>query len=294
MELVYFIYPTCDGGCKHCWSSDILLGRYKSYDWHRRLIATLENKRDLFSEVKISGGEPFLHPDIGKIVGAVQEHWGDDIPIKILTSGREFVSVKSGKIGIDETKDNILRFIPNLKNISIEMSADEYHLQSLASKNKWNVEEQKNNFKNYISNFMLACFELQSQNLFFKGPKLKIHCEEHRANYHREELLSWIPDEWWEKNIILTEGLVYSGNAKKLSKTFKIKPSLQISYFLLPGVDFFEQPQTTLAQGFTKRNNMIYLDTCDDAAVLISGWWNLIDRYADYESIKISNGGNKL
>ena len=279
-ELVYFIYPSCDGNCKHCWSSDIVLGRIKPIEWHYRLIEQLKDME--YSVIKLSGGEPFFNRDIGKIAARIHEVLGKEIPIQIFTSGRLFVNIDEGEQGVYKTKAALDSLFADYDNISIEMSVDEYHLQVLKRIYKSEIDDDLLPFM-YISNFMKACFMIKKEHPRFLGPKLKIHCEEGRMKYHKE-LFAWFPPEWWEKYVLITEGLAYSGNGKNLEKTFKVVPSDKMSYFLLPGVDFYDEPQSDRGQRFQKKGKTVYLDSAD-SAVIISGWWNIINREAEYTVI---------
>lgn len=284
IELVYFVYPSCDGGCEHCWSSDMLMGRYKNFDWHCKVIEKLA-ELNTYSLIKLSGGEPFKNKELGKIAEQIHKKIGSDVPIQIFTSGRPFVSMKDGEEGVLETKKMLDTYFSNYDNISIQLSVDEYHLKVLKRLHSSKANEEDLVY-NYIQNFMQACFVLMKEHPGFLGPKLKIHCEEGHLELHKK-LFSWFPEEWWRDYVILTEGLVYAGNAKCLERTFKIQPSNMLSYFLMPGVGFFDEPQTKRALKFSNQEKNIYLDDMDDSAILIHGWWNLINRDAEYTSIHL-------
>lgn len=280
-ELVYFIYPTCDGNCKHCWSSDIRLGRYMDINWHLDKLKRI--KKMNFSLIKLSGGEPFYNKEIGKISKAIYEEFGDSVSIQIFTSGRPFVSLNKGDRGILETKHNIEQYFKNYDNVSIHMSVDEYHLLVIKNRNKDKFVDYNDLSYTYINNFMNACFLLKKEHPEFDGPKLKIHCEKGRMEYHKQ-LYKWFPSEWWELYVIITEGLAYSGNAKKLENSFKVLPSSKMSYFFLPGVGFYKNKQTVNGIEFDDNGEIVYLDDAE-SAIIINGWWNLIDRRADYMTI---------
>lgn len=283
-ELVYFIYPSCDGNCEHCWSNDLMLGRCKPLDWHYRMIEKLVQMRP-FSCIKLSGGEPFKNKDVGKIARRIHDVIDKELPIYIFTSGREFVSVKSGEEGILETKKNLDKYFSSYDNISIQLSVDEYHLKVLKR-----IYKACDNFEeltfHFIYNFIKACEMINKEHPSFLGPKLKIHCEEGHMEYHKK-IFSWFPFDWWEKYVIITEGLVYSGNAKQLKNTFKIQESDMMSYFLLPGVAFYPNGRTKRAERFQAGLESVYLDDSENTAVLIGGWWNLINRKAEYTLINI-------
>lgn len=286
IELVYFIFPSCDGQCKHCWSSDIMLGRYRSTNWHKKLIDAIKIKDFSYKVIKLSGGEPFFHKGIGEISSYIHNVLGQDIRIEIFTSGRTFVSIKEGREGIEETYNALLGIFKDFSNLSIQLSADEFHLQVLQDKYGWENKEALLMFQQYLTNFVSACLKIKEDNPKFLGPKLKVHCATGRKAYHQNQLLGWVPNHWWTM-IELTEGLVYSGRAKDLSDSFKIEPSDKISYFLLPGVDIYTTPQTPRAEKFHSKNGEVYLDDAGDSALMIYGWWNLINREAVYNKITI-------
>lgn len=284
IELVYFIFPSCDGQCKHCWSSDLMLGRYKSSNWHKKLIDKLKKKDFSYKVIKLSGGEPFFHQGIGEISSYIHNVLGQDIRIEIFTSGRTFVSIKEGMDGIEETYNSLLSIFKDFSNLSIQLSADEFHLQVLQDKHGWDAKETHLMYQRYLTNYVSACLKIKEDNPKFLGPKLKIHCAAGRKEYHQDQLLSWVPNHWWSL-IELTEGLVYSGRAKNLPDSFKIEPSGMMSYFLLPGVDIYANPQTSRAEKFHSKNGDVYLDDADESALIIYGWWNLINREAVYNRI---------
>lgn len=279
MELVYFIFPTCDGKCKHCWSSDMHMGRYMHFDWHKKMIAEL-SERYIFKEIKISGGEPFFHPDIGLIIKEIRNRVGLDVPITVFTSGRTFVSDKKGDEGIFETKQRIIETFSEFRNVSIHLSADEFHMDVIKEKRAWSQKDETILFQNYIENFINACIELKKDEPMFVDPKLKIHCQKGRIEYHKNTLLSWIPELWWDRYCILTEGLVKSGRAKMLDESYCIEGNLDmLSYFLFPGVDFFDERKTALGERFKDATEHdIYMDASSSSGLIIPGWWNIINR----------------
>lgn len=284
IELLYFVYPTCEGNCRHCWSHDLMLGRQKPLDWHYKMISRLADFAT-YSVIKLSGGEPFLNRDLGKIAMRIHQDIRPDLPIQIFTSGRPFVSTQSGPEGVAETKANLNAYFSNYDYISIQMSADEYHLE--AFRRLYHIESEDNTlFCQMIRNFMAACLELKAEHTAFLGPMLKLHCGEERLEAHRA-MYAWFPAEWWQKYVLLTEGLVNAGNARSLEHTFQLQPSEQLSYFLLPGVDFYPIPWTKRAVPFDNKSGQVYLDDATDSAVIIEGWWNLIDRKAEAITLRL-------
>lgn len=287
IELVYFVFPKCDGNCAHCWSSDTKLGTYKDLNHHKKLIDALKKENYEYSQIKLSGGEPFYNKDVGKIAEYIHYKLGSNIPINVFTSGRPFVSLKEGAAGITETEENLKKFFKDFANISIQLSVDEFHLKVLCEKYHWGRNQKKKLFRNYITNFVEACLRIKKSQPLFLGPKLKIHCQNGRIRYHVSYLFDWMPKFWWEEYCCLTEGLVCSGNAKTLKNTFKINESDKTSVFLLPFVDFYSQPVTNDFQIYDVNSKKLYLDESNHSAILIEGWWNLIDRKAIYRKILV-------
>lgn len=280
MELVYFVYPVCDANCAHCWSHNIMMGRKISIEEHYRIIDEIDIK--MYSMVKISGGEPFLYDDLHNIISYMRRRWGENIPIVIFTSGRQLLSLDKA-----ELERNIQRKLGVYKNISLQLSVDEFHVEVLNYKYKW-VALTKDRMHIIISNFIDSCSYIKDEVDKTFDFKLKMHCGKGRVDYHVHDLYDWIPNEWWNKYIILTEGLVKSGNAKKMEDAFEITESNLISHFLFPGVSFGNKPRTRNAIEFKDKNNMpVFLDDDNKKATVIIGWWNVINKYADFYSISI-------
>lgn len=288
-ELVYFVFPFCNGSCAHCWSSDRLLGRVKPLSWHELLIQKLCSIRHDFSEIKISGGEPFLYDELGRFPELIHSYFNPTIPISIFTSGRPFVSWEKGDKGVEYIYLFLTKSITNFDNLSIQLSVDEYHIHSMSKFFGWETTETENNACSFITNFISACEYIKDKHPLFLGPKLKIHCNNNRAAYHKEKLFHWFPDKWWNHYVILTEGLIACGRGESLRGTIKLREDGPVSHFLLPGVDFYDTPQTSRAIKYKKwdASTCTFLDDAPNYAVLMEGWWNLTNRIAKYESISI-------
>jgi uncharacterized Fe-S cluster-containing radical SAM superfamily protein len=76
----------CNLACDYCCaeSSPRAPARHLPVELARAAVA--EFSRDGGTEVMITGGEPFLHPDLGDIIDAVVEH----VPVTVLTNGMVF------------------------------------------------------------------------------------------------------------------------------------------------------------------------------------------------------------
>ena len=132
-----------------------------------------------------------------------------------------------------------------------------------------------------VKNFLAAC-EIIASNREFGGGKIKIHAETGRLNYHRQEIFFWLDDATWESKVISSEGLIRSGSAKNIDSATELLPSSQLSLFLLPGAEFYQEPQTRKAQKYQNPENQsfIYLDVAriGGCGASIIGWWNIINK----------------
>ena len=283
IEVVYFAYPTCDGNCSHCWSHDISLGTVVPLKVHLENIRKL--KKIKISDFKISGGEPFFNKDIGTIIKTAKKELKKS-NIIIFTSGRPFISKKSGIDGINETYKNLTNIIDNFNNISIHMSIDEYHALVLKNKDKSDLTQEEL-INIHVKNFIGAC-KLIKRNYKKFDYKLKLHVNIGRIEYHRKYYYPWMSDYFWNKHVIATEGLIKSGNAKNIKNSFKIKPSDMWSLFVLPGTNFVLNSDKYISKFYNKQiDKYEYLIKDNNESIIIAGWWNIIDRNSCY--IKISD-----
>lgn len=286
IEVVYFIFPTCNGNCSHCWSNKMKLGTVVPYEQHKKNIEKISLLN--IKEIKLSGGEPFFNKDIGKIIEFTKNKLKNS-KITIFTSGRPFVSTKRDKIGIEETYKNLCSKIKNFNNISIHMSADEYHADAIKRLSKSNLPKEEL-LKNHVQNFIGACEKIKKDYPKFDY-KLKIHVDFNRLEYHRNHLYSWMDNEFWNNNVIKSEGLIRSGNAEKLKTSIKLEPSNQWSLFVLPGVDFVTETDKYIDL-FIDNNKNLKLIPKTSEGIVIAGWWNLINKEAYY--FKLSDINDKV
>ena len=295
-ELVYFIHPFCDGNCKHCWSSDIELGSLVNLEWHKSFTPKLRGLK--IRELKISGGEPFLNKDIRAIIDYIREYLPVEIPITIFTSGRNFLSVKENASGVDEIVNYLKSIINNFTNLSIHLSADEFHAETLYKHlyNVRNTELTETEIKQseqlmgiFVKNFISACEKLKKENPNFNGGKLKIHCDIGRLQYHRNTIYNWMDDNSWSKYAIGTEGLIKTGNAKNIENATEIVESDRWSFFVLPGVKIFETMQSNKSVKYYSKelNENFYLDTEKNSGIIFAGWWNIINKTLCYKNISL-------
>ncbi|MBP6989694.1 radical SAM protein [Candidatus Shapirobacteria bacterium] len=292
-EVVCFLHSYCDGTCAHCWSSQTFLGRIMPIEWYKTFWQHVDPAR--VKEIKLTGGEPFLYRDIGKVVEVIRSWLGPEIPIRIFTGGKSIVSLKSGKKGIEETVQKILQTGVIFENVEIHLSADEHHAGSLYRASKGirlrpTLQEDilyMNQFgipflQTQVKNFLAACEVLVANNKDFGGGKIKVHAETGRLNYHRQEIFSWLSDADWENKVISSEGLIKSGSAKNIESATELSPNSQLSLFLLPGAEFYRKPQTIKAQEYQnpENQNTVYLDVArvGGRGASIIGWWNIVNR----------------
>lgn len=279
IEIVYFAFPKCNGNCAHCWSSNMELGNIVPISKHKENLDALSLLK--VSELKISGGEPFFNPNIGEIIEYARDRFKDS-KITIFTSGRTFVSKKDGEEGIIETYNNLCNKIKNFNNISLQMSADEYHADVLKRLNPKSEKSKEELLNIHVKNFVFACKRIKK-----KYPKfeyyLKTHVNFNRLEYHKKLFQSWMSEKFWDEKVIKSEGLIKSGNASKLKDSIEIEESNQWSLFVLPGVDFVEKAEEYLEkfQDFSDDRNL-YLVKKPPESIVIAGWWNLINRKAYY------------
>lgn len=293
-ELVYFLSPYCDGTCAHCWSSDVLLGRYVSLDWHEGFWYKIAPEK--LSEIRLTGGEPFLHKKLGSIVKIVAKHTKNEVPIKVFTSGRHFISLEKGEKGVKKTKSNLLALGVVERNIEIHLSADEYHAGALyrylAGKNQTvlSVREQEEVNKLgepflrvMVDNFLEACRQLKEDSGdIFGGAMLKIHTDIGRLDYHRNIIFGHLSHNVWDKQVVSSEGLIKSGRAIENISGSKIISGGMESIFILPGAEFFLTPQSQRSQKYLDETNQrfYFLDYAkkESKGAFLLGWWNIINR----------------
>ncbi len=280
MELVYFAYPSCDADCAHCWSHDMLMGRAVPLETHRLIIDALDI--GTYSNIKLSGGEPFINRDLPGILRHMRDKWGSGIPISVFTSGRQILDEDK-----ETLKKNIIDKLGVFDNVSLELSVDEFHVEMLKKRFGWG-QSFSDELRIMVSNFIEACLSIKEEYEDSFSMRLKMHCAQGRRDYHVNGLYKWMPKEWWDDYVLITEGLADAGNARKLSGTFKVVESEMMSHFLFPGVSFKDYAEGGNAEAFTDKNGKTcYLVDNSSAATIIRGWWNVIDRVADFYEIHI-------
>lgn len=274
LEIVYFVFPTCNGNCEHCWSSKMQLGKVVGTKQHIKNLKLLSSLN--VSELKLSGGEPFFNKSIGEIISYAKNQFKNS-KITIFTSGRPFISTKKGKEGINETYNNLIDIIDNFNDISLQLSADEYHAKVLKRMHQEINLSKEEMLKNHVINFIGACKRLQTNFPRFDY-KLKIHVDLGRLEYHRKTLFKWADDKFWEEKVIGTEGLVKSGNAMVFENSFILKPNNNWSLFVLPGVDIVDNSDRCIDTFIDCNNKEVKLVSKNEESIVIAGWWNLINK----------------
>lgn len=293
-QIVCFISPFCDGTCAHCWSSETFLGRFMPIEWYDKF--WMQVKSTQLEEVRLTGGEPFLYHSIGELIDLMRKHLGGNIPIRIFTSGRGVVSLKKNEVGVEETVNALLARGVVKDNVEIQLSADEYHAGALYRANLAVRErprsQQKIEEANQLGvpllqiqakNFLSACDILKSgKNGDFSGGKLKIHAATGRLDHHRSVIFSWLTDEKWNTRVIASEGLIMSGAAVMLNGSLPLTESDQLSLFIFPGAEFYQEPITEKAQTYQdhEKQRQAFLDIArkEGQGAAIIGWWNVINR----------------
>lgn len=198
-------------------------------EWYKTFWQGVNPSR--IEEIRLTGGEPFLYRNIGKVVKIIRSSVGIEIPIRIFTGGRNIVSLKSGKEGIEETVQMILQTGVVSGNVEIHLSADKHHTGSLyrvirgirlrptsreeiLDMNRLGIPL----LQTQVKNFLAACKILVASNKRFGGGKIKIHAETGRLNYYRQEIFPWFSDADWENKVISSEGLIKSDQLRILSQ----------------------------------------------------------------------------
>lgn len=262
-------------------------------EWHEAFWQGIDPSK--IEEIKLTGGEPLLYKDIGKVIKIIRQSLGLKIPIRIFTGSRKIISLEPGERGVDETIQKILQTGVVLENVEIHLSADEHHAGSLfrASRgirsrpiSREDIEGMNKLgiplLQTQVRNFLTACDILVASNRRFGGGRIKIHAETGRLNYHRQEIFPWLNDATWKSKVISSEGLIKSGSAKNIDSSIELLPSSQLSLFLFPGAEFYEKPQTKKAQEYQNLENQgtVYLDVgrIGGYGASIIGWWNVVNR----------------
>ncbi|MGC8544691.1 MAG: radical SAM protein [Athalassotoga sp.] len=297
-EVVYFLNPFCSGTCAHCWSANKLLGSYMPVEWHISFFERANFKK--IKELRITGGEPLEYKKISIVLDKiVEKNQTFHIPIRILTSGRNILSIKEEQIGIEEALEKLLSIGIVRESVEIHLSADEHHAGSfydyLIGRNIpiQNLSEiyQRNEkgirlMKIAIKNFLAACKKLKEIVPGFRGCYLEIHCEKGRLSYHKN-IYSFISDEEWKQYVIATEGLFNSGRALNLGNNISIPIDKHPPIFIIPGAKFVsESPSSNLYECYElrekgKTSEKIYLVPTfkDSQGAAIIGFHNLVYNY---------------
>ena len=286
IELVYFCFPGCDGRCRHCWSSGTFLGRNVPPDWHCDFWRNVDGSR--LSSIKISGGETFLYRDLPRLVQLIREHVGYGVKIKLLTSGRPFVSLSIGQTGVDETLAAMVGMDLPLRNLEIHLSADEHHAlpwirtYSRRTSTRSFFPTAESLLTTAVSNFLGACARLKADEPSFGG-RLKIHAGRGRLAWHRQFLYPWIDDTQWESFVDCSEGLVDTGRASETGTgDYFLHSGTARSLFIIPGTTFDDAPSSRHSQRYSAcgDNSGAFLNASrhkgDGTCVL--GWWNLVNK----------------
>jgi len=73
-EIYLYITGSCNLNCRHCWIDPVFSGKIEKYLPWTDLKGIIEQAQEIgLSTVKITGGEPFLHPQMVEILYALRE-----------------------------------------------------------------------------------------------------------------------------------------------------------------------------------------------------------------------------
>ncbi|MDO6684604.1 MULTISPECIES: radical SAM protein [unclassified Agarivorans] len=286
-ELVYFCFPRCDGDCQHCWSHNVYLGRKVPADWHEDFWKNVDSSR--LSSIKLSGGETFLYKELPHLIEIIRQNVGNEVPIKLLTSGRPFVSLLSGEDGIEETLSAMKSMGLQWDNLEIHLSADEHHANSWKRVSSIKYSEDLTHLLpndllvNAVRNFLGASSRLKFTHPTYDG-KLKIHTAHNRLSWHRNALYHWIDDSIWKEAVDSTEGLIDSGRASQNGIGEKyLHSGTSQSIFIIPGTSFSLNSTSPQSERYVSCDGRqtVYLNPSKNkgSGSCVLGWWNLINRH---------------
>lgn len=273
-EIVYFVTNRCNNNCSHCWSKQNFLGADVELYKHEEIIGSLNPER--ISTFKLSGGEVTLFPQLNQLIVASRKYLRKTIPIQVFSNGRFLFDTNGKAKHKDAIYEYIFKLLPQNSNISLQVSADEYHIGSFCRKYGICFEDGVNEYNKAI---MRAIEIFETYGNESNTLKIKLHCNAGRAQFHQAHIYKDFPKEYWEKYFILTEGLVKAGNGKTLDGTTEIQPSERWSAFIMPGAEFKESPSQLTKDIFNSGIKNYYLDSNPyGKGSVILGWWNLINR----------------
>lgn len=293
-ELVLFVSPVCNSSCAHCWSYNTYLGKMVDLDWYANFFSKLNVDR--IEQIKLSGGESTLYPQLPELLTLIRRFVPDYIPIHIFTNGRTLIPTDRNAMAIETAMQKILKLIGHNQNICLQISGDEHHAGSLwramngiltppilLEEIRRDNEMGQGYLKNMILNFLDSCEKISNDYKELKFTyKVKLHCEKGRLDFHRTQLYSDISDETWARCMVCSEGLIHAGNAEKLPDTVQLKTDENfLSLFVFPGAHFLSYPETKRDQAYHDVTGRVYYlsgSRKKEAGVVMFGWWNLIQQ----------------
>ena len=276
MEMVCFVTNKCNNNCGHCWSKSTYLGRDMPLAWYENFLGGLNYSN--ISQIKFSGGETLLYPNLKDLMLLVRSN-DASIPIGIFTNGSFLFSENGYAKTTEEMISAICELVGDISNVSLQISADEFHIGAFSQKRGVSLKTGQERYALFVLNFIEACDYLEKKLSKFSG-KVKLHCDINRASHHRDIIYREINSDLWEKYVILTDGLIRSGNANSILTANYIQESDAWTAFILAGAQFSNHRGSGNSQEYEYNGTTVYLNEADSdsAGAVILGWWNLINK----------------
>ena len=270
-EIVYFLTSKCNQNCSHCWSKNTFLGSDVDLATHKKILSNFDY--DQVKEIKFSGGEVSLYKHFKDFLILATEIVPSKIPITIFTNGRFFFDKTGRLLPLDEIK-NLLSSIFCKRNFNLHISIDEFHIKFFSLSHGLSFYDACNQYKLLVKTLLSITNDFPNLKI-----KFKLHCDFNRLKWHRDNLFADIGENEWNEFFIKSEGLIKSGNAKKLKNTIKIKKSNQWSAFILPGAYFSKHKNLSTIDTYKSGLKKHFLNSSTTGnGVYILGWWNLINK----------------
>jgi len=272
-EIVYFVTNKCNNNCDHCWSKKNFLGADVGIEQHENFFKALN--ADKISILKISGGEATLYKELPELIKLCRKYLKPSIPILIFSNGRFLFDNQGRAKSREDINSYLSNMIPVVENVSLQVSADEYHIYSFAQRHGMSIESAIAEYNIALKN-TIEIFKAHNKDISFK---VKLHCNVGRSQYHKTYIYKDFNEQDWTNFFIVTEGLIKAGNGETLDGTTAIQPSNMWSAFVMPGAEFSKEITTNTKDTFSYNGRQYFLNSNPNGkGCVVLGWWNLINR----------------
>ncbi len=272
-EVVYFVTNRCNNNCGHCWSKKNFLGADVDIEQHENFFKTINT--DKINTLKISGGESTLYKELPELIKLCRKYLKPSVPILIFSNGRFLFDNKGRANSKEDISSYLSSMIPDIENVSLQVSADEYHINSFAQRHRMTIESAILEYNVALTN-IIKIYKAQNKVSSFK---VKLHCNVGRSQYHKSNIYKNFDAQDMENFFIVTEGLIKAGNGAELDGTTEIQPSNMWSAFVMPGAEFSEERTPNTKDIFSYNGRQYFLNSNPNGkGCVILGWWNLINR----------------